>query len=140
MAITWSSVEHCIASGFHDILVGSRAVAAHNAQIQAVGAQVEAVTAQVGIFYPPAIGALEIERVSLACFGAVAGLIMAHGSAAQAAAAHPEADPILLNQVEALMQQHPQYVIQAAQLFGLETPKALLQLPAPPQAATQPKP
>jgi hypothetical protein len=121
MAITWSSVEHFIASGFHDVLVGARAVAQHNAQIQADGVKIETATAVVGTFYPPALAAMEIERVALACFGAFAGLIIANGTAEKAAVVQPLADPALLQQVEKLLQQNPTYVKQAAVLFGIKT-------------------
>jgi len=121
MAITWSSVGHFFASGFHDIVVGAKAVAAHNAQIQATGTEVEAITSTVGAFYPPALAAVEIERIAMACLGEFAALVLAYGTAAKAATAKPEVDPSLLSQVEQAMQQNPQLAQQAAALFNIKT-------------------
>jgi len=96
-------------------------VAAHNAQIQQAGTVAENITSQVAVFYPPAIAAVEIERVAMACLGEFAALVQAHGTAAAAATVHPEADPVVLSQVEQLMKQNPQYVAQAAALFGIKS-------------------
>ncbi len=118
MPVTWGSVGHFFAAGYHDLVVAARAVAAHNAQLQQAGSEVETATAAVGVVYPPALAALEIERVAMACFGAACGLIMTQGGAKQAAEAAPGADAALLAQVEQIMQQHPELRAQAAALFG----------------------
>ena len=119
MAITWNSVGHFFASCFHDLVVGARAVAAHNAQIQQAGTVAENVTSEIAVFYPPAVAAVEIERVAMACLGEFAALIQANGTAAKAAKAQPDADPGLLVQVEALLAKNPLYVQQAAALFKI---------------------
>ena len=119
MSITWSSVGHFFASAFHDVVVGARAVASHNAQIQAAGTKVEEITAMVGAVYPPALAAMEIERIAMACLGEFAALVQAHGTAQAASVAQPDADATLLAQVEALMKANPQYTQQAASLFGI---------------------
>ena len=112
------------------ILVGSRAIASHNQQVQQATTVAENITGQVAIFYPPALGVLEMERVFAACFGEFAALVTAHGGAAQAAAAHPEADAELLKQVEAVLQQHPDYVAQAAAMFKIQPAAATSAVPA----------
>lgn len=118
MPITFSSAEHFFATALHDIVIGGRAVASHNAQIQAAGTKVEEVTAAVSAFYPPALIALEIERVSMFSIGVVCQLIMQHGSAAKASAATPSLPFSLFTQAEQLLQQNPQLLQQAAALFG----------------------
>ena len=120
MAITWQSVSHFFATAFHDIGVGGRAVASHQAQIQAVGTKIEEVTAAVSAFYPPALMALEVERVSMWALGVICQLIQEHGSADAASKANPGIHPDLFTQVEQLMQQNPQLVAQAAALFGVK--------------------
>ena len=123
MAITWQGPEHFFATVFHDICVGGRAVAQHNAQVQDAGTKVEEVTAAVGAVYPPALMALEIERIAMWAFGTYCALVLAHGSAQAAAAANPGVSVDLLNQVELLLQQNPQLVTQAAALFGVTSAK-----------------
>jgi hypothetical protein len=116
-SITWSSAEHFFATALHDIVVEGRVIASHNAQIQAVGVKVEEVTAAVAMFYPPALGALEIERVSMFGIGVLCKLIMVHETPDKAAAA--TGLPIdLLTQTAALLQQYPQLIPQAASMFG----------------------
>ena len=100
--------------------MGAKAVAAHNAQVQQVGTEVEAVTATIGTVYPPALAAVEVERIAMACLGEFAALVLAFGTAAKASAAKPEVDPTLLAQVEAAMKQNPQLVQQAAALFNIK--------------------
>jgi hypothetical protein len=117
MAITFSGVDHFFAAALHDIVTGGRAVASHNAEIQQDGVKVEEVTAAVGAFYPPALVALEIERVSMFAIGVVCQLIMQHGSAAKASAANPSLPLTLFTQAEQLLEQNPQLIQQAAALF-----------------------
>lgn len=119
MAITFSSAEHFFATALHDIVVEGRAVASHNAQIQQAGTKVEELTAAVAAFYPPALVALEIERVSMFAIGVVCQLMMQHGSAAKASAANPSLPLTLFTQAEQLLEQNPQLIQQAAALFGV---------------------
>ena len=117
MAITFDSFEHALAAGFHDIVVGLRSLAAHQAQIQATGQKIEQVTAAVSVFFPPALEALEIERVSMFALAIVCGLVNRFGGADAAAKAHPAIHADLFTQAEQLMAAYPQLVQQALALF-----------------------
>ena len=118
MAISFTGVDHFFATALHDIGVGGRAIASHNAEIQADGRKIEEITAAVSAFYPPALAALEIERISMFAIGVICELVMKNGSAAKASAANPSIPLELFTQVEQLLQQNPQIVAQATALFG----------------------
>jgi hypothetical protein len=117
VAISWQGVEHFFASGFRDLLVGARAVASRQTQIDNAASKVEQVTAGVAIFFPPALEALEIERVAVFALGVGCMLIRKFGSVDAAAKAMPDVHPDLWSQLTALLAQYPQLIQQAEQLF-----------------------
>ena len=111
--ITWDSVGHFFATGWHDISVAARAIADHQSQVQVVVSKVEEVTAGAAVFFPPALEALEIERVSMFAFGIVCQLILVAGGPDAASKAHPGVHPGLFQQASQLMGQYPSLVNQA---------------------------
>lgn len=115
--VTFDSVGHFFAVGWHDIVVSARAVANHNAQVQQGANKVEQITAGVAVFFPPALEALEIERVSVFAFGIVCQLILAAEGPDAAAKANPGIHPDLFQQASQLMTQYPQLVNQAKGLL-----------------------
>lgn len=120
MAITWDSIGHFLATAWHDLCVGGRAVAAHNQQIQRAGTTAEELTAALAVvpgLAPEALAALEIERISMFGLGVICQIILDHDKDLGAAAkANPGIHPNLWQQALDLMTQYPQIVAQAASL------------------------
>ena len=117
--ILGTPVGHFFASSFHDILIGasSGCHSRRKHRIDAVAVKVEEVTAAVSAFYPPAIAALEIERLSVFALGAGCALLKKYGSADAAAKAQPDISPDLWTQLEQLLMQYPQLTVQAEQII-----------------------
>jgi len=116
MGITWKSVGHVFASGFHDLVVAARAVALFSAKVQPEASTIESITSLVPIYGPEAA---TIERLAFAALGEFAAIVNAAGGASAAASLVP-VDPVLLQEVEAALKNNPQLVKQAAALVGIK--------------------
>lgn len=117
MSITWNSVGHFFASGFHDMLVAARAISLFNNKIAPQEATIESLSLLVPVYGPEA--AL-IERLAFAALGEFAALVQACGSAQAAAQKFPQADSQLLTEVEKVLQNNPQLLEQAAKEFNVK--------------------
>lgn len=114
MAISWTSVGHFFAAGFHDVQVVAKAVDAEILKIGAAAPTVEALTSLVS---PQAAA---VERLAFAALGEIAGIAQSTTVVAGASGVNVSLDATLIADVKALVSQFPTLISQAEQIFGVK--------------------
>jgi hypothetical protein len=118
MSLGWASIGHFLASAFHDISVGAKAVEKAGLAVAKNAPLVEDLTSLVPGFGPQAAA---LERIAFGVFGQVAGVATAVDTAASANGINVQFDAEMVADIKALIAQFPSIVAQAKAVFPAST-------------------